>query len=68
MIATVLAGVAEFERELIQERIRSSIAAATARGKRLGRQRPAAKVELAGAQSAGTCRKGRKGRFSALPE
>ena len=36
MIATVLAGIAEFER--IQERIRSGIAAAKARGKRLGRQ------------------------------
>ena len=38
MMATVLAGIAEFERELIQERIRSGIAAAKARGKRLGRQ------------------------------
>ena len=38
MIATVLAGIAEFEHELIQERIRSGIAAAKARGKRLGRQ------------------------------
>ena len=38
MIPTVLAGIAEFERELIQERIRSGIAAAKARGKRLGRQ------------------------------
>jgi putative DNA-invertase from lambdoid prophage Rac len=38
MVATVLAGVAEFERELAQERIRSGIAAAKARGKRLGRQ------------------------------
>ena len=38
MLATVLAGIAEFERELIQERIRSGIAAAKARGKRLGRQ------------------------------
>lgn len=38
MIATVLAGIAEFERELIQERIRSGIAAAKTRGKRLGRQ------------------------------
>ena len=38
MIATVLAGIAEFERELIQEHIRSGIAAAKARGKRLGRQ------------------------------
>jgi putative DNA-invertase from lambdoid prophage Rac len=38
MIATVLAGIAEFERELTQERIRFGIAAAKARGKRLGRQ------------------------------
>ena len=39
----MLAGIAEFERELIQERIRSGIAAAQARGKLLGRppgQRP----------------------------
>jgi putative DNA-invertase from lambdoid prophage Rac len=43
MMATVLAGLAAFERELLQERIRSGIAAAKARGKRLGRrpgQRP----------------------------
>jgi putative DNA-invertase from lambdoid prophage Rac len=32
MIATVLAGIAEFERKLIQERIRSGIAVAKARG------------------------------------
>ena len=38
MMATIIAGIAEFERELIQERIRSGIAAARARGKRLGRQ------------------------------
>ena len=38
MIATVLAGIAEFERDLNQDRIRSGIAAANARGKRLGRQ------------------------------
>jgi DNA invertase Pin-like site-specific DNA recombinase len=52
MMATVLSGIAEFERELIQERIRSGIAAAKARGKRLGRQpghrpksdRPASRV------------------------
>jgi putative DNA-invertase from lambdoid prophage Rac len=38
MMATILAGIAKFERKLIQERIRSGIAAAKARGKRLGRQ------------------------------
>jgi DNA invertase Pin-like site-specific DNA recombinase len=38
MMATIIAGMADFERELIQERIRSGIAAAKARGKRLGRQ------------------------------
>jgi len=38
MMATLLGGIAEFERELTQERIRSGIAAAKARGKRLGRQ------------------------------
>ena len=38
MLATVLAGIAEFERQLIRERVRSGMAAAKARGKRLGRQ------------------------------
>jgi DNA invertase Pin-like site-specific DNA recombinase len=38
MMATMLAGIAEFERELTTEAIRSGIAAAKARGKRLGRQ------------------------------
>lgn len=38
MMATVLAGIAEFERELTVERIRSGIAAAKARGEKLGRQ------------------------------
>ena len=38
MLATIIAGLAEFERELIQERVRSGLAAAKARGKRLGRQ------------------------------
>ena len=38
MLATVVAGIAEFERELIRERVRSGMAAARARGKKLGRQ------------------------------
>ena len=38
MMATLLAGIAEFERELTVERIRSGIAAARVRGKTLGRQ------------------------------
>jgi putative DNA-invertase from lambdoid prophage Rac len=38
MIASVMAALAEFERELIRERIKSGIAAAKARGKTLGRQ------------------------------
>lgn len=38
MMATVLAGIAEFERDLLRERVRSGLAAAKARGKRLGRQ------------------------------
>lgn len=38
MMATMLAGIAEFERELTAERIRSGIAAAKARGKKFGRQ------------------------------
>jgi putative DNA-invertase from lambdoid prophage Rac len=38
MLATIIAGIAEFERELVQERVRSGLATAKARGKRLGRQ------------------------------
>lgn len=38
MMATVLAGVTEFERDLLRERVRSGLAAAKARGKILGRQ------------------------------
>ena len=38
LMATLLAGIAEFERELIQERVKSGIANAKARGKKIGRQ------------------------------
>lgn len=38
MMATMLAGIAEFERDLMGERIKSGLAAAKARGQRLGRQ------------------------------
>lgn len=43
IMSTMLAGIAEFERDLIRERVRSGLAAAQARGKVLGRrpgQRP----------------------------
>jgi len=39
MLATVMAGIAEFERDLISERVKSGLAAARARGKVLGRQK-----------------------------
>ncbi len=39
MIAGVLAVLSQFERDLIAERTRSGLAAAKARGKRLGRQK-----------------------------
>ena len=38
LMVTVLAGVAEFERGMIRERVKSGIAAAKAAGKKLGRQ------------------------------
>ncbi|WP_215769365.1 recombinase family protein [Gluconobacter sp. P5B12] len=38
-LATVLAGIAEFERDLISERVKSGLAAARARGKAFGRQK-----------------------------
>jgi len=36
--ATLLAGIAQFERDLLSERVKSGLAAAKARGKKLGRQ------------------------------
>jgi putative DNA-invertase from lambdoid prophage Rac len=38
LIASVLASLAEFERDLLRERVRSGLAAARARGVKLGRQ------------------------------
>lgn len=38
MMATVIAGIAEFERDLMGERIKSGLAAARARGRHIGRQ------------------------------
>jgi DNA invertase Pin-like site-specific DNA recombinase len=38
LIANLMASLAEFERDLVRERVRSGIAAARARGQRLGRQ------------------------------
>jgi len=39
MIATFLSGIAEFEKDIISERVKSGLAAAKARGKKLGRQK-----------------------------
>jgi len=38
LMRTIMAGIAEFERDQIRERVKSGLAAAMARGKRLGRQ------------------------------
>lgn len=38
IMATMLAGIAQFERDLLSERVKSGLAAARARGKKLGRQ------------------------------
>ncbi|WP_208354242.1 recombinase family protein [Pseudaestuariivita rosea] len=38
MMATILSGIAQFERDLISERVKSGLAAAKARGRKLGRQ------------------------------
>lgn len=38
MMATMLAGIAQIKRDLLSERVKSGLAAARARGKKLGRQ------------------------------
>ena len=38
LMRTIMAGLAEFERDLIRERLKSGLAAAKARGVKLGRQ------------------------------
>ncbi len=38
MMATMLAGITQFERDLLSERVKSGLVAARARGKKLGRQ------------------------------
>lgn len=38
LMATMLAGFSEFERDIIRERVKSGMASAKARGKRIGRQ------------------------------
>lgn len=38
LLATFLSGISEFERDLISERVKSGLAAAKARGRKLGRQ------------------------------
>jgi putative DNA-invertase from lambdoid prophage Rac len=39
LMRTIMAGLAEFERDLIRERVKSGLAAAKARGVKLGRQK-----------------------------
>jgi putative DNA-invertase from lambdoid prophage Rac len=38
MMATMLTGIAQFERDMLSERVRSGLAVARARGRKLGRQ------------------------------
>ena len=44
LIASVMASLAEFERDLVRERVRSGLAAAKAKGKKLGR-RPGQRIK-----------------------
>ena len=53
LVFGIFASIAEFERELIKDRVRSGLAAARARGKRLGRPRRHVDVERIAALRAG---------------
>src|ERR1041385_24615 len=54
LVFGIFASIAEFERELIRERVRSGLAAARARGKRLGRPRVGVdRCQIASLRSAG---------------
>jgi DNA invertase Pin-like site-specific DNA recombinase len=53
LVFGIFASIAEFERELIRDRVRSGLAAARARGKRLGRPKRQVDVERVAALRAG---------------
>jgi DNA invertase Pin-like site-specific DNA recombinase len=53
LVFGIFASIAEFERELIRDRVRSGLAAARARGKRLGRPRRDVDIQRVAALRAG---------------